>query len=68
MLIVSGCPCKDCSDRVLKCHDTCEKYKAWVAIADEKKAALKAIKSDEMANYVHNRNEAYREKKRKRGR
>lgn len=24
-------PCKDCRDRVLKCHDSCEKYKAFKA-------------------------------------
>lgn len=22
-------PCKDCADRHLACHDSCEKYKAW---------------------------------------
>ena len=23
------CPCKDCADRKLLCHGSCEKYKAW---------------------------------------
>lgn len=22
-------PCKDCADRHLACHDSCEKYKEW---------------------------------------
>jgi hypothetical protein len=22
-------PCKDCTERVLRCHSTCEKYKEW---------------------------------------
>lgn len=23
------CPCKDCKERVLHCHDRCDKYKSW---------------------------------------
>jgi hypothetical protein len=30
-LELNGCvsPCFDCKERVLKCHSTCEKYKAY---------------------------------------
>lgn len=39
--------CKDCPDRHLACHDTCERYKAVKAKADE----IKAKKNEEfMAN------------------
>ena len=23
------CPCKNCTERKLGCHGTCERYKAW---------------------------------------
>lgn len=23
------CPCRDCSERTVGCHATCENYKAW---------------------------------------
>lgn len=31
-------PCKDCSERARACHDTCDKYKAWIAEEHRNKA------------------------------
>lgn len=40
-------PCRDCEERKLKCHEQCDRYKAWLkdykaAQADSKKAAADA--------------------------
>ena len=29
------CPCKECTDRKLMCHCSCEAYKAWKAEREE---------------------------------
>lgn len=31
-------PCKDCKERVFKCHATCEKYHAWKKEVDAERA------------------------------
>ena len=31
-------PCKDCERRVLRCHATCEEYRAWRVVKDDIKA------------------------------
>lgn len=35
------CPCKDCADRSIACHGSCEKYKTWSAEEQQKKEWLK---------------------------
>ena len=47
-------PCKDCSDRVVGCHSTCEKYKAAKVDHKEKKEQIYQQKKieDGMDNYV----------------
>jgi hypothetical protein len=34
-------PCKDCPERHIACHDTCERYKEWKRQIDEQKKAKK---------------------------
>jgi hypothetical protein len=29
------CPCKDCADRLVGCHSTCEKYKEYKQLLSE---------------------------------
>lgn len=31
----SGGPCKNCADRCVNCHATCEKYLSWKADCDK---------------------------------
>ncbi len=38
--------CKDCADRALKCHATCERYKAFC----EKNEAAKAAKRNDFSS------------------
>lgn len=33
------CPCKDCTDREIGCHSTCEKYIGWCEERKKCKAA-----------------------------
>ena len=33
------CPCKDCTDREIGCHSTCEKYINWCEERQKYKAA-----------------------------
>lgn len=35
-------PCKDCGDRVVGCHSTCDKYKQF---ADERKEYVQQVKA-----------------------
>ena len=35
-------PCKDCGDRVIGCHSTCDKYKQF---ADERKEYVRKVKA-----------------------
>lgn len=41
-------PCKDCEDRVLYCHSTCEKYAEF---KKERKAICEAMKKSEHDKY-----------------
>lgn len=34
---MSNCPCKDCNDRVVGCHDRCESFCNWKKSETEKK-------------------------------
>lgn len=33
-------PCKDCTDRHMACHSTCEKYKEWKQEFDKLKSVV----------------------------
>ena len=33
------CPCIDCEERHLACHDTCVRYKDWKDVIDQKSKA-----------------------------
>ena len=35
-------PCKDCTDRQLHCHSTCDRYKVYKAEIEQRRAAKKA--------------------------
>lgn len=38
-------PCKDCGDREIRCHCTCERYKEWKAWHDKAVADERAERS-----------------------
>lgn len=49
----SECPCGNCSDRYLACHDHCGKYQEFKKLV---KARQEAKKTDKLkAEYVHQR-------------
>lgn len=41
-----GKPCKDCTDRVLHCHSTCERYKQYKEAIEQNKAELNERKAE----------------------
>ena len=41
-------PCKNCSDRILHCHSSCERYKQYRDILDKRKSE-KAAENEEKA-------------------
>lgn len=52
-------PCKDCQDRTMECHGTCEKYKEWLNL----RKPTDEWKSDkEYAQYVAYKSAIYRRK------
>lgn len=38
-------PCKDCGDRVVSCHSTCDRYKGWRAELDQERENVLKYKS-----------------------
>lgn len=47
-------PCKDCKDRSVGCHGTCEKYKEYRSNLDDRKETIKKNRSTDalIASYV----------------
>ena len=43
----SASPCKNCVDRVVGCHSTCELYSEWSKSETAKKDAILAVKQTE---------------------
>lgn len=39
------CPCKDCPDRFVGCHGTCEKYGTWKAWKNAENETIKKAKA-----------------------
>lgn len=39
-------PCKDCLDRHIGCHSTCDRYAAFLRENKEQKDAIKAIRAE----------------------
>lgn len=39
-------PCKDCTDRVLHCHSSCDKYREYKAKLDQLRSERSAIMSE----------------------
>lgn len=59
MSIASECPCRECKDRVVGCHGTCERYKAWkVRQIDAARKANESMR-DSAENIQYNRRQAY---------
>ena len=52
-------PCKDCSDRILLCHSTCEKYLAWKYKQDVERQIITENRLKN-AQQIRRRNEAIR--------
>jgi len=56
---ISACPCKECGDRFVGCHSSCEGYKAWRKAKDEMNH------KDFVERYNNGYTRPYREKFRK---
>lgn len=55
--------CKDCADRKIACHDSCERYKAQKAAYEETKNTIYEQKEKERAlDHVVERNKLRRKK------
>jgi hypothetical protein len=39
--------CKDCTDRHINCHSTCERYKAWREELDKRNEKIREVKNRE---------------------
>lgn len=50
------CPCKDCRDRHLACHDTCEKYKEWHSECEADQKYLDSFKRERLEGKWHRSN------------
>lgn len=46
-------PCKDCNDRQLGCHGTCERYKKWKERTMRSDEYKKMCKECQYRNYVN---------------
>lgn len=55
-------PCKDCTDRHIHCHSECEKYKAFVAENEKRKAELYK-ENQAKSNYIDHWNDFQKRKK-----
>ena len=50
-MINEKCPCRNCPDRVLHCHERCERYKTWKAEVDRNnEIARERKKIDRLSN------------------
>ena len=55
------CPCRDCYDRRIGCHSTCEKYIKW---SNKKKAQKQERKRDnDYINYIRTSREKMKSRK-----
>lgn len=43
VIAVSLPPCKDCPDRKLRCHDSCERFQSWKAEREKGKLELRDL-------------------------
>ena len=57
--------CYRCAERRPGCHDTCERYRAWKAAAEEEKQKIAAAKRVESAADGYQRATAKRLRKKK---
>ena len=49
-------PCKDCTDRYLMCHSSCERYKNWKDEVDDiKEKAIKHRATEKMLDERRNK-------------
>lgn len=42
-------PCRGCKERSERCHGSCERYKAWLVINEERKAEEKKMRERDSA-------------------
>lgn len=63
---MKNAPCKGCEKRDVKCHSTCEEYKAWKSAIDAEK---EATKTDRIADgqWKDFREESFRRNMKRRG-
>ncbi len=46
------CPCRDCGDRKVGCHGTCEKYKEWKVQNDELNKKARKIRESQRCDSI----------------
>lgn len=51
-------PCKDCENRSVACHGSCEEYKNYTLKLEEVKRAKKAFRFDPTANFAYRKTRA----------
>lgn len=63
-------PCKDCGDRVLGCHSSCDKYSVWVKEEKQKCEEFRKKKAlaKEIDGYVIRHYEAVKKEQDRKGR
>ena len=55
-------PCKDCEDRVVNCHSTCDKYISWKKLMKENNGIICRKRQLDCA-FIKRRNDAIRKMK-----
>lgn len=55
-MIDNKVPCRNCKDRVLGCHSTCERYKEFAEINEQRKEEIR--KDKEVNNVIKGYNKA----------
>lgn len=55
-------PCKNCKNRVLGCHSTCEKYKEFYELNEQRKAEQDKAREIDLVLHSYNKSKTYASK------
>lgn len=55
-------PCKNCKNRVLGCHSTCEKYKEFYELNEQRKAEQDKAREIDLVLHSYNISKTYASK------
>lgn len=61
MIVKDNCPCKDCTDRQLGCHDTCDAYTQY----SKERRRIRAEQAAQNQDYFAFVNRVYKHNRRK---